>query len=181
MHYLTPELLDRYRSSDDEVAEAAAKEWEQAIAMYNEELEAILPLLPAGVCTLLDRWSLHDAKVLGIMVARRKPRLSLLVRLEGTSDHPGKMLELQYLLARTSKHPGFSIREYEAEKKDSQDAGRIQYDEFRKVADDPVGVFSHSLLLKGNYELEIRFTEMQVRQMQKVILPSVERMGLTMA
>ena len=54
MRYLTPELLARYRSPDNDVAEVASGQWEQAAADYNAELNALRPFLPAGVRTLLD-------------------------------------------------------------------------------------------------------------------------------
>jgi hypothetical protein len=84
------------------------------------------------------------------------------------------LLELQYRLARTSKHPGLSMLKHGEPDKDLRDKGRIQYDEFGKVADDPVAVYSHSLLLKAGLELQIRFTDMKVLALQRVILPSVE-------
>jgi hypothetical protein len=45
------------------------------------------------------------------------------------------------------------------------------------VADDPIEIFSHSLLLTGGVELRIRFTDMKVRALQRVILPSVEQIA----
>jgi hypothetical protein len=181
MQYLKPEILARLRSLDDDVAEAAANEWEQAVARYNAELDAIRPILPAGVRTLHAHCSLHDARIRGILLASRRPRLSLLIQLEGRSAHPGAALELRYVLAGTSKHPGFTIRGHPVPERDVQDWGRIQYDEFSIVADAPVDVFAHSLLLRGEAELQIWFTEMQVRPLAKVILPSVEQVGLAMA
>jgi hypothetical protein len=181
MRYLTPELLARYRSSDDAVAEVAAGQWDQAAADYNAELQAIRPFLPAGVRALLTHYALHDARILGITEARRRPRFSLLVQLEGIPARPGKALELRYLLARNAKDPGFSLLNHGGPENGSQVRGRIQYDEFSKVADEPGVVFSHSLLLQGGYELQIRFTELHVRQLQRVILPSVEHIGPAMA
>jgi hypothetical protein len=181
MQYLTPELLARFRSPDDDVAEDAAREWDQAIANYNAELRAIRSFLPMGVRALLARWSLHDATILSIALARRKPRLSLVIQLEGSRGRPGEVLELQYSLARTARNPGFSLIDHAGHGKDRQDKARIQYDEFRKVVEDPVEVFSHSLLLKGFYELQIWFTDMQVRQLQRVIFPSLEQLGTALA
>ena len=174
MRYLKPEILARSRSLDDDVSEAAADEWEQALATYNAELDSIRPDLPSAVRALLASYSLHDARILSISEARRKPRLSLLIQLEGKPTRPGDLLELQYLLARTSKQPGLVLVMHGKPDTDLRGKGRIQYDEFGKVADDPVEVFSHSLLLTGGVELHIRFTDMKVRALQRVILPSVE-------
>jgi hypothetical protein len=180
MQYLKPELLERTRSLDD-VAEAAAKEWEEALAEYNAALDSLRSVLPAGVRALLARYSLHDARILSISEERRRPRLTLLVQLEGKPARPGNLLELHYLLARSSKHPGFVLVGGEKPEQDIRDKGRIQYDEIGKVADDPVAVFAHSLLLQGGGELRIQFTEMRIRTLQRVILPSVEPLGLAMA
>jgi hypothetical protein len=181
MQYLKPEILARCRSLDDDVSEAADDEWEQAVARYNADLDAIRPTLPAGARALLASCSLHDARILSIIEARRRPRLSLLIQLEGRPTRPGPLMELQYILARTSRHPGFSLVVSGQPEKDLQDKGRIQYDEFGKVADDLVAVFSHSLLLKGGVEVQIRFIDLRVRALERVILPSVEPMGLAMA
>jgi hypothetical protein len=174
MRYFKPEILARCRSLDDAVSEAAADEWEEAIAKYNAELDSIRPELPPGVRALLASRSLHDARILSISEARRRPRLSLLIQLEGRPARPGDLLELQYLLARTAKHSGFSLVRHGEPDRDLPDKGRIQYDEFGKVADDPVAVFSHSLLLTGGVELRVRFTYVKVRSLQRVILPAVE-------
>ena len=174
MQHFNPEILARCRSLDDAVSEAATDEWEQAVAKYNAELDSIRPDLPPGVRALLASCSLHDARILSISETRRRPRLSLLIQLEGRPTRPGDLLELQYLLAGTSKHPGLSLRTHDKPDKDLPEQGRILYDEFGKLANDPVEVFSHSLLLKGGVELHIRFTDMRVRALQRVILPSVE-------
>ncbi len=174
MRYFKPEILVRSRSLDDDVAEAAAEEWEEAIANYNAELESFRSKLPPGGRALLASRSLHDARILSISEARRKPRLSLLIQLESRPTRPGELLELQYRLARTSKHPGLSLLSYAEPEKELDNKGRIQYDEFGKVADEPVEVFSHSLLLQGGLELQIRFTDMTMLALQRVILPSVE-------
>lgn len=65
MKYFTPDLVNRYGSLDDEVADAADQHWENAVKRYRRRLERILPALPAGV----RRWRaraicLHDARVL---------------------------------------------------------------------------------------------------------------------
>jgi hypothetical protein len=125
MRYFTPELLARSRSPDDDVSEAAADEWEQAVAKYNAELDSIRPDLPPGVRALLASCSLHDARILSISEARRRPRLSLLIQLEGRPTRPGDLLELQYLLVRTSKHPGLALVVHGEPEKDLRDKGRI--------------------------------------------------------
>ena len=61
MRYFKPELLARCRSLDDDVAEAAAAEWDQAIARYNAKLAAIRPLFPEGF--------LHETQIIAMVLS----------------------------------------------------------------------------------------------------------------
>jgi hypothetical protein len=172
MKYLKPELLERCRSLDDDVAEAASEEWDRAIARYNAELAAIRPQFPAGVRAVLDRFSLHDGRVLSILWGTGK--LSLVIRLEGSAAHPGRTVELIYTLSKR----GWTILKRGSVEPWSKSRGRIQYDEFGKAVDARAAVFMHSILLAGGRELRIRFTDLHVRLLKKVILPAVEPAGL---
>jgi hypothetical protein len=172
MKYLKHTLLERSRSLDDDAAEAACDEWDRAVANYNAALAAIRPQFPAAVRTILDRFSLHDAKVLTYFLTKR--RLTLLIQLEGTSVRPGKMLELKYTVAKG----GVRIVKHGKDKERPKDRGRIQYDEFGKAADTPETVFTHLLLLAGGYELRIRFTDLRLRRLKKVMFPSIDQAGL---
>jgi len=172
MKYFKPALLERCRSLDDAATEAASDEWERAVVSYNAELAVIRPQFPAAVRVVLDRFTLHDAKVLTYFLTKRK--LSLLVRLESASTRPGKMLELKYTIVKN----GLRIVKHGKGKEWPKDRGRIQYDEFGKAADAPEAIFSHSLLLAGGYELRIRFTDLHLRRLKKVMFPSVEQAGL---
>ncbi len=173
MRYLKASLLERCRSLDDDLAEAASDEWDRAVAKYNAALAAIRHQLPVGVRAVLDHFSLHDARVLSIVSARG--RLSLVIRLESAAKRAGRMLELIYTLAK----PGWGVVPRGDAQEWPKDRGRIQYDEFGKAAGGPGAVFSHSLMLAGGYELRIRFTDLHVRRLTRVvILPTVEQAGL---
>jgi hypothetical protein len=172
MKYLKSNLLERCRSLDHDVAEAASDEWDRAIDSYNAELAVTRPRFPPSVRLVLDQFSLHDAKVL--ILFQTKKRLSLLVRLEGDADRPGKTLELKYTLTR----PGLRIVKPHSGQEWPKDLIRIQYDEFGKALDAPTAVFTHSLLLAGGHELRIRFTDFHARRLKKVVLPPVEQAGL---
>jgi hypothetical protein len=172
MKYLKHTLLEQSRSLDDGAAEAACDEWDRAIAHYNTALAAIRPQFPAAVRTILDRFSLHDAKVLTYFLTKRK--LSLLVQLEGNSARPGKMLEMKYTVAKG----GLRIVKHGKDDEWPKDRGRIQDDEFDKAANTPEAVFTHFILLTGGYELRIRFTDLCLRRLKKVMFPSVEQAGL---
>ena len=86
MRYLKATLLERCRLLDDDLAEAASDEWDRAVAKYNAALAAIRPQLPAGVRTILDHFSLHDARVLSIVSARG--RLSLVFAWKALRNGP---------------------------------------------------------------------------------------------
>jgi hypothetical protein len=65
--YFTPDLITRFGSPDDRVADAADAEWERAIRRYHRRLAKIGDALPAGWRRLRDaRLPLHDARVLSM-------------------------------------------------------------------------------------------------------------------
>lgn len=67
MKYFTPELLNRVRSADDDVADAADDEWERAIKRSNRRWRRIRSAVPEGVRRFEDApICLHDAEVLGM-------------------------------------------------------------------------------------------------------------------
>jgi hypothetical protein len=172
MKYFKPELLARCRSPVDDTADAAAKEWERAILAYRKRLQAIRPALPGSVRRLLSRVTLHDAKVLAITAGpERQPWFTLLVRLEGTASSPGELLELTYLCV-TGPHGGVAFKKQAPFKKNSPGLGWVLYDEFdfHKKRN----FFTHSLLLTGGHEVEIRFRNLRVRCLDEVLLPPHE-------
>jgi hypothetical protein len=67
MKFFTPELLDRIRSLDDEVADAAHEEWERAIVRSNRRWKKIKTAFPNEVQRFEDNHvCLHDARLLSI-------------------------------------------------------------------------------------------------------------------
>jgi hypothetical protein len=178
MKYFKPELLARCQSLDDDVAEAAADEWDRAIDKYNEELAAIRPLLPAGVIDLIDHFALHDARIeaFGIFWPRSKFLASLIVRLEGTSVSPGPLLELAYTLpAETTWFtiPGVVTTGMDLRGLTGHNL-LILYDEFNETADGPVREFSHSFLLSDGVEMQIRFTDLHIRRLKQSEMPFLD-------
>ena len=171
MKYFKPELLARCRSLDDEVADSAAQEWEQAITTYRNHLRDIRQRLPAGARRLSSRVSLHDAKVLALTTRRNQPCLTLLIRLEGTASQPGNVLELAYHLV-AGPHGGLIVRKHQQSKKDAPSLGWVLYDEFD--LDEQHAFFTHSLLLTDGSEVEIRFHNLRVRQVEEVLVSPLE-------
>jgi len=58
MRYFTQELLDRFRSADDDVADAADAEWEKASEAYRAAVDAMA--LPPDVLSLARDYCFHD-------------------------------------------------------------------------------------------------------------------------
>src|SRR5262249_40440945 len=130
MKFFKPDLLARCRSLDDDEAEAAAQEWEQAIADYRARIKAIRLRLPIGARRLYANYPLHDAKVLALEFGRKSPRFTLRLRMEGTPSQPGDILELNYLIV-AGDHGGIIFRKHqELVKKDTPASTWILYDEF---------------------------------------------------
>lgn len=64
MKFFTPELLTRFGSDDPAIAEAAEAEFEVRVDEYLQALRAIEHELPPRYRELLERYYLHDARVL---------------------------------------------------------------------------------------------------------------------
>ncbi|HJT76456.1 MAG TPA: hypothetical protein VJ739_04570 [Gemmataceae bacterium] len=173
MKYFKPELLRRCRSLDDDAADVAAAEWEQAIAAYRARLRAIRSRLPSGADRLLARFTLHDAQLLTIADDTKRPRLTLLVRLEGTRDQPGPVLELSYLLV-AGPHGGVVFRKHAGLGHKALGPRGVLYDELN--LDEERAFFTHSLLLTDGFEIEIRFHDLRVRARARgqALFPSPE-------
>src|SRR5947209_4638280 len=111
MNYFTPDLLARFRSPDDPIADAANEEWEQALKNYTRHLKAIRPQLPTTVRRLLGRFRLHDARVSFMAPDKDWRSFSILLLLDSPRD---EAVELVYKLAARPDfltHPSASDRE----------------------------------------------------------------------
>ncbi len=167
MKYFKPELLARCRSLDDDMAEAAAEEWEQASVAYRARLRAIRLQLPPAARRLVSRVTLHDAKVLGVASSRRGPWFSLRLHLEGTPAQPGEGLELAYHVVAVP-HGGLVFRKHAIDQSPAEPLW-VLYNEFDIDAER--AFFTHSLLLTGGFEMEIRFHNLRVRYLDEVVSP----------
>lgn len=169
MKYFTPELLDRFGSAEDEVAQVASKEWEQAHERYLAHLQEIKAKIPKRVRLLLRRYYLHDAKVLTIAYDEQ-PFFSIFLQL----DTPSKeMIELRYRLAgrpRCIQHSVISDGEKPWQ--------WWLYDEFEVVLDKEkerfLPIFMHSILLTGGVELELPFYDLRCRRFGRAMFPGSE-------
>jgi hypothetical protein len=67
MRYFTPDLLERFGSLDDDVADAAHEEWERAIVRSNRRWQKIKAAFPKEVQRFEDEHvCLHDAQLLSM-------------------------------------------------------------------------------------------------------------------
>lgn len=87
MKFFTPELLNRVRSADEDVADAAHDDWELAIKRSNRRWRAIRSAVPERVRRFDETpICLHDAEVLGM--GREGDTFVMLLETEPPSSKP---------------------------------------------------------------------------------------------
>jgi hypothetical protein len=172
MKYMTSDLLARFRSPDDAVAEAASAEWQRQGDAYLQHLKEIRPNLASGARRLL-RYSFHDAKVL-TMAADDVPHFSFVLELDDPVGRGGKKcLELKYRLVG-GPGKGFDMVQHKELAGDGKQFGWWLYDEFDLSAGD-IPVTTHSILFTGGWELQLRFFSVRSRRLDFFSLPADER------
>ena len=172
MKYFKPDLLRRCRSLDDDTADAAAAEWEKAVVAYRMRLQALRRRLPVDARRLLAHYTLHDAKILSVArihavadgAGRRS--LSVRVRVEDAPSQAGDVLDLHYALA--AGPGGLVFKRTSLFEGGAPELGRILYAEFDW--DEHRRVWTHSLLLSGGRELDIRFGGFRLRRLEEISL-----------
>jgi hypothetical protein len=152
MKYFKPELLERCRSKDDDVAEAAAKEWDQAIVAYRKRLREIRAQLPIEVRNFCNRFTLHDASVVFTALHKVFPLFTALIQLKGTPSQPGDAIQLLYA----------TVAKPHVRKASTSGREWILYNEF-DLAEKGEG-FTHSLLLTDSSEIQIAFQKFDFKK-----------------
>jgi hypothetical protein len=168
MNYFTPELLTRFGSPDDGVADAASREWERAQEAYVAHLSALRSDLPKSVRTVLRRFCLHDAKVLTIAIDEA-PFFSIFLQLKNPRHPLDNYLELRYSLTGGPKH-GLKFFKHASLEGDGKPFGWWLYDEI-DVLTGEVSAFTHSILFTGGHELQLYFYGLRCRRLRKLLLP----------
>jgi len=152
MKFFTPDLLFRFGSEDDAVADAAQADWEKADLAYRKRLnKIILPGLPSAAKSFVKKLCLHDARLLIMAVSGDRLTVSLFLELD---DPRNQGVLLHYDLARTLKvvkHP--EIREPDT-------PVEWLYDEFDVKVSGGQKVFTHSILFTDGNELRLGFRNM---------------------
>lgn len=149
MKYFTPELLARYGSPDDRVADAAHAEWEAATERYQEHLRSVEHELPRRLRRLLRRYYLHDAGVPFVGVADQV--LHLTVELDAP---PRDTLFLRYRLVSEPQVESHSLAKYDAQPL------TWLYDELDVVRGGAFPVIEQRILFSNGRELTIRFQDL---------------------
>ena len=163
MKYFTPDLLRRFGSMDDAVADAAQEEWEKVNQKYLDHLDGIRPDLPRSVRSFLRHFCLHDARLLALGVGADHLQLSLFLELDSPRDHG---ILLNYDLSRRPelvKHPELA-----------EPGTPIEwlYDEFDLARRTAQPAFTHSILFTGGRELRLAFRALRVVVFDKVLAPA---------
>ncbi len=163
MKHFTPDLLDRFGSEIDAIADKAQTDWEKANLDYQEHYQSIEKSLPMKFRQVLDRFELHDARLYGTMF--ESPFLFVAMQL---ASPPYETLVLQYHLL---KEPAV-IRH-------NQGAAPCPYLEWLydevdvKKADD-LAYFEHAILLTNGIEFRVAFVEFECL----VLSPPIPETGL---
>ncbi len=150
MKYFTPELLARYGSPDDQIADAAQAEWEVAAAKYRKHLLSIDGKLPKKLRALQRRYYLHDATVLFVGVADQVLHMTLQL-----DAPPRDAILLRYRLVsevQTVTHPGFGHEEGQPLS--------WQYDELDIVRHGVLPVVEQRILFSNGLEVTIRLQQL---------------------
>ncbi len=148
MKFLTPDLLARFQSEDETTALRAHDEWEEAGERYHVELDSIRNKLPANAVSLMDRFFLHDARV--VWVGSGDGALVFVLMLDGD----GGGLQLEYDLAEPATltpHPELA----------EDSPLEWLYDEFTLAGD--AAVFVHSILFTDGSELRLAVNALRWR------------------
>jgi hypothetical protein len=160
--YFTPDLLAECRSSNPDVAKAAAAKWQKRAAAYRNRLQKIQHRLPLGVRQLMRSITLHDAylSTMNLAALRRRQQLFLSFQLAGGDGRAGVQL----------RYDGF--KRLEAAFHEPTAAGDTVlfalYDEFDISTD---GMLTHSILMTGELELRVRFTNLLLTRFARVVVP----------
>lgn len=156
MKYFTPELLARFRSSNEAVAEKAADEWELQAERYAKHFTSIRPQLPRGLAQFLDACSLHDATVKIGRLKSAKNDFAILATLENPERDTAFLFYQLKGEPKITRHPPSSEvagpPEWMYDELEIVDGGGILFNLFHHP------VYRHSILLSDGIEIQVDFT-----------------------
>jgi hypothetical protein len=177
MRFYTPDLLERFGSQDDDIADAAHDEIERRSEEYTQHLDEIEGKLPQRFRDLLNQFYLHDARVIShpplvitdVEWLERASRSGLPLgwRAFGLGESrlpsywipleldppPREILILQYR--------GVQIENVEIHQSIFEDCDYLdwQHDEVELIEAGGNIEFRHSILFTRGFELRLRFKD----------------------
>jgi hypothetical protein len=159
MKFFTPQLMERFGSSDPEIAVQATDPWDEASDRYDAYLGQIGPDLPEGIRHIQDNYYLHDAVVFGM--GQQENHFVIVVRLD---TPPQDFLILTYDL----------ITEPEIQRdvlpSKHRCATRVEwmYDEVEPDPDRRPAC-AQSILFSNGWEVRLRFRDVQALLMHSIL------------
>jgi hypothetical protein len=184
MKYFTPDLLERFGSENGDIALAAHEDFERRSEAYTRNLHEIEAKFPPRFRDLLDRFYLHDARVISQppLVVAELDRLEHVSRSGIPSDRsgfegqtrctpsywiplqldtpPNEVLVLHYRLVQIES-VGFHESLFE-----ECPYLEWQYDEVELIQCDGSTEFRHSILFTRGLELRLRFKDFDFSTLQ---------------
>jgi len=167
MRYFTPDLLERYGSLDDMVANAAHDEWEAATQKYQKHFVTIQRQLPRKLRGILRRFHLHDALVCFVGVAGRVLHLTL--QLDAL---PNETIFLRYRLVSDLKMITHAIAGH-----DVKEPLTWLYDEVDVAYDEVFPIIEQRILFSNGLELAIQFQDLSYSTAQTLPLIANDVVG----
>jgi hypothetical protein len=158
MKYFTKDLLERYGSEDDAVANAADAEWEDAIDRYEAYLQTIRPDMPESLRQLEDGFCFHDARVLSM--GRRDETFVISLQLD---TPPNELVTISYTLAGTPE----INKEPFADGQDTPFPWWL-YEEIEQIGTGDGKHFVYSILFSNGWEITLPFRDVQVSRAEPV-------------
>jgi len=149
MKYFTPELLARYGSPDDAVADAAHAEWETATDTYQKHFRSIERHLPKKLRGLLRRYHFHDAAI--GFVGTKDQVLHLTAQLDAP---PRETVFLRYRLVSDVRMTARS-----SIGGDTKGPLIWLYDEIDVVSEGVFPIIEQRILFSSGLELSIQFQD----------------------
>jgi len=175
MRFFTPELLKRYRSTDDVVADAASEEWDRAIDAYRRHVKDLRRKMSDSAKDAMRLPSLHDARLIGYLAAKG-PLVIMIARLEGSKGVPGPILEYAYHTVGRDGRKGVSSTKHDAgETLPKKGLPYLLYDEF-DLGETP-DTFTHSILFSDGTVTRVRFRELTARLVEPLAVPGIQEAG----
>jgi hypothetical protein len=151
MKYFTPDLICRFGSEDDVIADAADAEWDEQMERYDRHLERIAPHLTPSV-RAYNELLLHDAVVQSM--SRHGDRLVMVLRKD---IPPRDVVIATYSLAG---EPAINKEALPPEHHCSP--MQFLYDELDVTEEGGERVFTQSIIFSNGWEMQLRFRDVEV-------------------